>query len=151
MLHGTKPIKPFCQQIDKKYPLVKLTMFFHRWSYKNSCFSELAYNSSVLVLIWWSAAWNSKKGCYLKSVALAFVLLVLKLSPIQVVISLPLWVNLTMGQLLLFFLCNFSSIFSYVRGIQSLFTDYWLIGSYILAIQQIITHKEHLRYSVAIF
>ena len=26
-------------------------MFFHRCSYKNSCFSELVYNSSVLVLI----------------------------------------------------------------------------------------------------
>ena len=23
-------------------------MFFHRYSYKNSCFSELSYNSSVL-------------------------------------------------------------------------------------------------------
>ena len=23
-------------------------MFFHRYSYKNSCFSELVYNSSVL-------------------------------------------------------------------------------------------------------
>ena len=28
-----------------------LNMFFHRCSYKISCFSELAYNSSVLVLI----------------------------------------------------------------------------------------------------
>ena len=26
-------------------------MFFHRCSYKNSCFSELVYNSSFLVLI----------------------------------------------------------------------------------------------------
>ena len=30
----------------KKYEL--LNMFFHRYSYKNSCFSELVYNSSVL-------------------------------------------------------------------------------------------------------
>ena len=60
-----------------------------------------------------------------------------------------------MGQLLLFFLCNFSSFFSYVRGIPV--TNHFsllLIDRYILAIQQIITHKEHLRYSfwsVAIF
>ena len=123
-------------------------MFFHRWSHKNSCFSELAYNSSGLVLIWWSAAWNSKKSCYLKNVALDFVLLVLKLCLIQVVISLPLWIKLTMGQLLLFFLCNFSSFFSYVGGIPV--TNHFsllLIDRYILAIQQITTHKEHLRYS----
>ena len=40
------------------------------------------------------------------------MLLVLKLYPIQVVVSLPLWIKLAMGQLLLFFLCNFSSFFS---------------------------------------
>ena len=53
-----------------------------------------------------------------------------------------------MGQLLLFFLCNFSSIFSYVGGIPV--TNYFsllLIDRYILAVQQIITHKEHLQYS----
>ena len=52
-----------------------------------------------------------------------------------------------MGQLLLFSLCNFSSFFSYVRGINV--TSHFallLIDEYILAIQQIITHKEHLRY-----
>ena len=60
-----------------------------------------------------------------------------------------------MGQLLLFFLCNFSSFFSYVGGI--LVTNHFsllLIDKYILAIQQIITYEEHLRYSswfVAIF
>ena len=53
-----------------------------------------------------------KKNIYLKNVALDFVLLVLKLYPIQVVISLSLWTKFTMGQLLLFFLCNFSSFFS---------------------------------------
>ena len=58
---------------------------------------------------------------------------------------------------MLFFLCNFSSFFSYVGGIpvtNHFLLFNWLIGSYILAIQQIITHKEHLRYSlwsVAIF
>ena len=29
-------------------------MFFHRWSYKNSCFSDLVYNSSVLMLMVYS-------------------------------------------------------------------------------------------------
>ena len=74
--------------------------------------------------------------------------LVLKLCPIQAVISLPLWIKLTMGQLLLFFLCNVSNFFSYVGGI--LVTNHislLSIDRYILAIQQIITHKEHLRYS----
>ena len=89
-----------------------------------------------------------KRRCYLKNPALDFVLLVLKQCPIQVVISLPLWIKLIMDQLLLFLLCNFSSFFSYVGGIpvtnhlSLLWTD-----RYILAIQQIITHKEHLRYS----
>ena len=76
------------------------------------------------------------------------VLLVLNLCLIQVVISIPYWIKLTIGQLLLFFLCNFSSFFSYVRGIPV--TNHFsllLIDRYILAIQQIITHKEHLRYS----
>ena len=53
-----------------------------------------------------------------------------------------------MGQLLLFFLCNFSSFFSYVGGI--LVTNHFsllLIDRYILAIQQIITYEEHLQYS----
>ena len=49
-------------------------MFFYKCSYKNSGFSELAYNSGVLVLILWSAAGNSKKDIYLKNVALDFVL-----------------------------------------------------------------------------
>ena len=60
-----------------------------------------------------------------------------------------------MGQLLLFFLHNFSSFFSYVGGIPATYHfSLFLIDRYILAIQQIITHKEHLRYSfwsVAIF
>ena len=46
----------FCQQIGKKtakkYEL--LNMFFHRCSYKNSCFSELVYNFSALVLMVYS-------------------------------------------------------------------------------------------------
>ena len=58
-----------------------------------------------------------KKDVYLKNVALDFVLLVLKLYPIQVVISLPLWIKLTIVQLLLVFLCSFNSFFSYVGGV----------------------------------
>ena len=96
-----------------------------------------------------------KRRCYLKNVALDFVFLVLKLCPIQVVISLPLWTKLTMGQLLFFFLCNFSSVFTYVGGIPA--TNHFsllLTDRYILATQQIITYKEHIPYSfwsVAIF
>ena len=48
-----------------------------------------------------------------------------------------------MDQLMLFFLCNFSSFFNYVGG--SLVTNRFsllLIDSYILAIQQFITHEE---------
>ena len=74
--------------------------------------------------------------------------LVLKLCPIQVVISLPLWTKLIKGQLLLFFLSKSSSFFSYVGIIHV--TNHFtllLIDRYILAIQQIIAHKEHLRYS----
>ena len=96
-----------------------------------------------------------KRCCYLKNIPLDFVFLFLKLGPTQVVISVPLWVKLTIAQLLLFFLCNFSSFFSYVGGIPV--TNHFsllLIDRYILAILQIIAHKEHLRYSfwsVAIF
>ena len=130
-------------------------MFFRRCSYKNSCFSELSTTSVSLCQSNDLQLEIQKRHCYLKNVALDFVFLVLKLCPIQVVISLPLWIKLTMGQLLLFFLCNFSSFFSYVGGIPV--TNHFsllLIDRYILAIRQIITHKEHLRYtfwSVAIF
>ena len=71
-------------------------MFFHRSSYKDSCFSELAYNLGVFVLMQLE---TQKRRCYLKNVALDFVFLVLKLFSIQVVISLPLWIKTTMGQL----------------------------------------------------
>ena len=54
---------------------------------------------------------------HLKNVVLDCVLLVLKLYAIQVVISLPLRIKLTMGQLLLLSLCNFCSFFSYVGGV----------------------------------
>ena len=62
-------------------------------------------------------SWKFKKDFVILNVALDFVLLVLKLRPIQVVISLLLRIKLTMGQLLLFFLCNSSSFCSYVGSI----------------------------------
>ena len=46
-----------------------------------------------------------------------FILLVLKLYPSEVVFSLPLWIKLTMGQLLLLFLCNSCSFFSYAGDV----------------------------------
>ena len=54
----------------------------------------------------------------------------LKPYPIQVIISIPMWIKLTMDQLLLFFLCNFCSLFSYVGGVlakESFFHRYWFI------------------------
>ena len=45
--------KPSCIS-NKQVKL--LNMFFHRCRYKISCFSELAYNSSVPVLIFWTAS-----------------------------------------------------------------------------------------------
>ena len=60
--------------------------------------------------------------------------------PISSVISLPLLIKLTMGQLLLFLPCN--SFFSCVGGILVInHFSLLLIDRYILAIQQIITHK----------
>ena len=46
----------FCQQIDKKNTLwwnkmLNMFFFFHKRSYKNGCYSELAYNTSAVVLI----------------------------------------------------------------------------------------------------
>ena len=43
----------FYQQVNGDIPWQNelLNMFFPRCSYKNSCYSELAYNSSVFVLI----------------------------------------------------------------------------------------------------
>ena len=44
----------YCQQIDKKsiyWYNQLLNMFFHRCSYKNSCFIELVFKSNVPVLM----------------------------------------------------------------------------------------------------
>ena len=82
-------------------------MFSHRRSCKNSCYSELEYNSNVLVLIYlMNCSLRFKKDVfYLRNVSFLFdfVLLILKLSPIQVVISLPLWIKLTMYQISFFY------------------------------------------------
>ena len=51
------------------------------------------------------------------------------------------------GQFLPFFLCNFSSFFSYVGGNVSKHFSLLFIDRCILPIPQIITHKEFLRYS----
>ena len=76
-------------------------MFFHRCSYKNSCFSELDTTPVSLCQSNDLQLEFKKWRCYLKNVALDFVFSVLKLCPIQVVISPPLWIRLTMGKLLL--------------------------------------------------
>ena len=132
MFDGTKPIKIFCQKIDKKTPFSKMNcrMFLRRCSYKNSCFSELTYNSPVSLCYSADLQLEIQKRDYLKNVALHCAFGFDALFPIQVVVSLPLWIKLTMGQFLLFFLCNFSSFFSYVRGIPvtnhlTLFVDWY--------------------------
>ena len=54
----------------------------------------------------------------------------LKPYPIQVIISIPMWIKLTMCQLLLFFLCNFCSLFSYAGSVlvkAPFFHRYWFI------------------------
>ena len=90
-----------------------------------------------------------------KNAAWDFVLLllVLKLYPIQVVISLPLWIKFSMDQFCSFFYETLAAFLAYVGGVlgTKLFAQF-VTDRYILAIQQIITHEEYLRYScVAIF
>ena len=58
-----------------------------------------------------------KRCYYLKNFALNFVLLVLKLYLIEVDISLPILIKLTMGYLLVLCLCNFCRFFSYNGGV----------------------------------
>ena len=97
-------------------------MFFSRCSYKNSWFSELACNSSVCANLM-ICCLNFKKYVFLRNIAWNFVLflLVSKLYPVQVVISLSLWTKLTMDQLLLLLLllfCETSAAFLvYVGGV----------------------------------
>ena len=77
----------------------------------------------------------------------------LKLSFIQVIISLPLWIKFTMGQLLFLFLGNFCSFFSYVGGalVANLFS---LLLIDIFLLFRKLSHEEHLWelfWSVAFF
>ena len=58
-----------------------------------------------------------KKDIYLKNVTWDFVLFVSKLYPIQVVVSLPLWIKLTMGQLLHFSCERSAASLAYVEDV----------------------------------
>ena len=92
--------------------------FFQRCSYKNSCFSKMAYNSSVLVLIWWSAAWNQKRT-YLKNAMVKMLLWIFcfwfwSYAPSKLLSHFHYGQNSLWASYCYFFLCNFSNIFSYV-------------------------------------
>ena len=126
-------------------------MFFHRCSYKNSCFNELACNYSVLVQILTISSLKFKKYIFLQNFAWDFALLVLKLYPMQVAISVLLWIKLAMGQLLLFFSTKFHQFLQLMLEVSyepKFFHSLLLIDWYILAIQQIITQEEHLQYTL---
>ena len=58
-----------------------------------------------------------KKDIFLRNVAWDFALLVLKLYPMQVAISVLLWIKLAMGQLLLFFNETSAVFIAYVGGV----------------------------------
>ena len=79
-----------------------------------------------------------KKDVYLKNVALDFLLLVLKLYPIQVVISLPLWIKFIIGQLLLFFCAIPAAFLAYVGGV---------LRTILFGYSANYNTQEHLRYS----
>ena len=129
-------------------------MFFHRCSYKNSCFSELACDSSVFVLIQWTAAWNSimflSQKCCLGLRAFGFeamphpscyLTFVMDKTYHGAVVA-PF--SMQLQQLLqLRWRCPSNQPFFTAIVIFHCF----LTDRYILAIQQIITHEEHLRYS----
>ena len=113
-------------------------MFFYRCRYKNSCFSEwrqLQRPCANLMIC--SLLLRFKKRCsYHEIVALCFARFVLKLYHIQVFITLPLWIKLTMGQLLLLFLSNYYSFFYLPLSCPSNQPFFNVIDWYILAIQQ---------------
>ena len=90
-------------------------MFFHRRSYKKSCFSELAYNSSVLVLIRWSAAWNSRKKLSLKCCS-EFWAFGFEVIPHPSCYLTSVMDKIHHWPVIAFFLCNSSSFFSLRRG-----------------------------------
>ena len=88
-----------------------------------------------------------KRRCYLKNVALDFVFGTETMPHRSCYLTSNMDIKITMGSTA-HFLCNFSSFFSYVRGIPvTKHFSLLLIDRYFLAIHQITTHKEHLRYS----
>ena len=123
-------------------------MFFHRYSYENSCFSELAYNSSVFALILWSSAWNSKKLFILKMLLWILCFWFWSYTPSKSLSHFHYGQNSPWASYCSFFCATSAAFLAYVGDVleTSLFS-LLLIHRYILAIQQIITHEEHLRYS----
>ena len=92
-------------------------MFFHRCSYKNSCFSELGTTPVFLCQSNDLQLEIQQRRCYLKNVALDFVFGFEAMPHRSCYLTSIMDIKLTMGQLLLFLLCNFSSFLIYVRGI----------------------------------
>ena len=89
-------------------------MFFHRCSYSNSCFGvgvQLQCICANLMI----CSLKFKKNVFILKMLLWIVFLVFKLCSIQVVISLPLWIKLTMAQLLLFFSAKLQQVFQLRR------------------------------------
>ena len=109
------------RQID--YSLAKWTAkyFFHRCSYKYSCFNELVYNSNVFLrmvcslkdilkelaldflFLFWKLAVSLELCCHIASYHPSK----LPLEILQILVSFPLWIKLIMGPLLHFFIHNF--------------------------------------------
>ena len=118
--------------MTKKHPLVKWT------TKKFFFFTGVAWNIAALVSrrtasvsLWYSndLQHENQKRCLSLKCCFGFCAFGFKLLShfshlIQNVISLPLWIKLTMGHLLLFFLCNLSSFFSLGRRCRC----YWYIG-----------------------
>ena len=85
-----------------------------------------------------------KKDVNVKNAALNFVILVLKPYPHPSCYLTSIMDKTHNGPVIALFLYSFSSFFSLGRRCPR---NQLLIGRYIVAIQQIITHEEHLRHS----
>ena len=112
-------------------------MLPYRYSYKNSCFRELAHNSSVLVLMICSLKFE-------KDVVILKMLLWILCFWFEAMLHPSCYLTSVMNKthhrlVAALFVCSFSSFFSYVGCI--LVTNHFsllLIDGYILAIHQII-------------